>query len=249
MNQTTDSVKCILQPHISLQGFSVWSGDRWLIKDVTADLPSGAWCVLLGPNGSGKTTLLKALAGVLQRPWHVEGDLQWAAGSPPDHPRRCAWVGQSLHASEDMAVSEFMAFTERLSVRGRVRSPARRTECEEAFGLKELCHLRLSTLSGGQWQRVRLAQGLSTDASLILLDEPDSFLDARWRWGLWNLLERRRRSGATVNTALHRFLDVRALASHWWGLDAGALVFNESRSDVFPSHFVQKLFLEKSLTR
>jgi iron complex transport system ATP-binding protein len=249
MNQTTDSVKSILQPQISLQGFSVWSGDRWLVKDVSADLPSGAWCVLLGPNGSGKTTLLKALAGVLPRPWHIEGDFQRAAKSPQNRPAALAWVGQSLHASEDMAVSEFVATSGHLFASGRATSPARLNECAEAFGLKELLDLRLSTLSGGQWQRVRLAQGLSRDADLILLDEPDSFLDARWRWGLWNLLERRRSSGATVITALHRFVDVRAWASHWWGLDDGALVFNESRQGVFPSHFVQKLFLEKSLTR
>lgn len=238
------------EAQISLHGFSVWSGDRWLIKDVSGFLPAGAWCVLLGRNGSGKSTLLRALAGVLQRPWHVEGE--FCAGperSVPAHRPLCAWVGQSLVASEDMSVEEFLKSADRLSTRGRITSSENWAECEEVFGLKELNALKLSTLSGGQWQRVRLAQGLASDAPLILLDEPDTFLDARWRWGLWNVLQRRRSSGSTVMTALHRYPDVKAFASHWWGLESGQLVFEESRPDVFPSHFVEKLFLEKSLTR
>ena len=230
---------------------SLWSAERWILENVSFDLFQGAFCVLLGCNGAGKSSLLRVLAGVLPPSWRVVGRCEILSEVPCNSgemlSRGVSWLGQHQHVSEDMTVQEYLSLSGRSVLLPYDDEFSAR--CRADFAVGSLLGHRLSALSGGQWQRVRLAQALSSRAKLILLDEPDAALDERWRRVLWRVLLERRQAGAAVVVALHRHLEVQGFVSNWIGLEEGRLVFSEDRPGVYPRAFVERLFLEKSLTR
>lgn len=212
---------------------NVWKSGRWLLRDVCCDFPSGSIAVLAGRNGSGKTTFLRSLAGLLLPAdgWQISGVVRAAGG--------IAYLGQHLPFNEDMTVSEFFRLT---------RSGGKEwIEMHSRFAIGDLERLQLSQLSGGQWQRIRLAQCLSNPAPLVLLDEPDSFLDRPWRGVLYDCLARRAARGDVVMVALHRPEEAHGIATHWLGFDSGSLMFCESGRDVYPDALLGRLFLVKRL--
>ena len=238
-----------MKPRASLafdvRRLSVWNGSRWVLENLQFSIPRGAFCVVLGSNGAGKSSLLGALSGVLDEPWHVSLDA--SVSTPPTHrvaSESVNWLGQKLVISEDMSVREFLCLPNSMG-----EGPRLQDDDWSLFGADELLELRISALSGGQWQRVRLARALAMDSKILLLDEPDGALDARWRQVLWTVLRERRAMGATILLALHHYGEVRAEVSHWLGLESGRLVFCESGVECFPQAYVDRLFSEKSLTR
>ncbi|MEY2987595.1 MAG: hypothetical protein RJB13_1116 [Pseudomonadota bacterium] len=228
-----------------LHQFSVWNGARWVLENVHLEIPRGAFCVVLGANGAGKSSLLAALAGVFDDPWCVLEGGEWRH-FPTDNASllRATWLGQKLIVSEDMSVREFLGLPDFWGARRDLRD-----DWSELFGVDELLDFRISALSGGQWQRVRLARALASESEILLLDEPDSALDARWRQVLWSILRERKAAGKTIVLALHHFRETLMDVSHWLGLEAGRLVFCESGAGGFPQAYVDRLFSEKSLTR
>lgn len=233
---------------VSLGSFSLWGGSQWVLRNVSLSVRRGSFCVVLGGNGAGKSSLLKAMAGVLQPPWEKFGLLQIHSNAHEEARVSLSWLPQSLGFSEDLTVREFLALQ---SVVQQLRSqpgedvPAAADE----FGVIPLLDRRLSALSGGQWQRVRLARALGREATLLLLDEPDTALDAAWRKVLWAALAQRMSRGATVVVALHRITEVGDLVDCWCGMEHGRMVFVEDRRETFPEALVERLFLEKGLTR
>jgi ABC-type Mn2+/Zn2+ transport system ATPase subunit len=239
--------------HISMQNFSLWGGSGWVLQNVSLEVAPGSFCVLLGPNGAGKSSLLKSIGGVLQPPWEQFGRLRFdcplGKGRDVQGGRPVvSWLSQSLSFFEDLSVREFLNLSALAQLEGFEHNGAL-LSAVMTFGVNALLEHRLSALSGGQWQRVRLARALGQDASVFLLDEPDAALDRAWRRVLWRALVHRQSRGATVIVALHRFSEVRDFVGFWFGLEQGRLVFTEGRPETFPQIFVDRLFLEKGLTR
>lgn len=236
------------KPFVHAHRLSLWTSGRWILENISFDLFQGAFCVLLGGNGAGKSSLLRALAGVLPSSWQVVGSCAIFSEVPCNSGKMrslgVSWLGQHQEVSEDMTVREY------LSLSGGCGLLPFDTEfsarCRSDFDVDSLLGNRLSALSGGQWQRVRLAQALSVRAHLILLDEPDAALDERWRRVLWRVLVERQHRGTTVVIALHRHLEVQGFVSNWIGLEQGRLVFSEDRPGVYPHAFVERLFWNRA---
>lgn len=218
---------------LSVASVNAWKNGRWLLRDISCEFSSGAVVVLAGRNGSGKTTFLRSLAGLLlpSDGWRTSGVVSTASV--------VAYLGQNLPLNEDMTVREFFRLT-----------PSGGDEwiqMHSKFAIGELESVELSQLSGGQWQRVRLAQCLSNPSPLVLLDEPDSFLDRPWRRILLDCLSLRAARGDVVVVAMHRPEEARMVATHWLGFDSGSLMFCESGREVYPAELLGRLFLVKRL--
>lgn len=230
---------------VSLKNVCLAYDSSLILKNISLSVSQGSCCVLIGSNGAGKSTLLKFLAGVLDDTWGYSGrceifaSVRERSSLSPD--KRISWMSQQLSISEDMSVGEFLKLFD---------SPDADLDCAEVlreFALEELIPMRLSALSGGQWQRVRLAQALMRQADLLLFDEPDVALDSYWRSVLWRMLEKRRMAGTTVILALHRYSEVFAWVTEWVGLNEGRVVFSGEHQGMFPQAYVDRLFLGKDL--
>ncbi len=169
------------------------------------DLAAGHLTLVLGPNGAGKSTLLSTLAG-LQRPDAGSlrlGGLDLARLRPVARAAYTAWLPQSPRAEDGVTALEAVA-----AARYRHREPVAEREAHAmgaltALGLEAFAHRLMSTLSGGEAQRVRMAALVAQDATWWLLDEPMNHLDPAVRLDLCQVLTDRVSSGGNVVLVSH----------------------------------------------
>lgn len=163
------------------------------LDGVNLRLGHGEIVALLGASGSGKTTLLRAIEGLepLERGRIIMGGQDVTTW--PTHRRPCTMVFQDGQLFPHRTVGANVAY----ALEGRGRSRARKEEVKaavsellELVGLAGFAERSITTLSGGQAQRVALARSLARRTGLVLFDEPLSALDTQLRVGLGNDLRR-----------------------------------------------------------
>lgn len=157
------------------------------VRDVSLDVMPGEFFTLLGPSGCGKTTTLRSVAG-FERPdagFIVIDGTTVSSSQPyryvPVHRRDIAMVFQSYAIWPHMTVADNVAFP--LAAMGVPLAERRKRVARalEMVNLLEQQDRSATQLSGGQQQRVALARAIVKEASLLLLDEPLSNLDAQLR--------------------------------------------------------------------
>ncbi|MFH1048007.1 MAG: metal ABC transporter ATP-binding protein [Patescibacteria group bacterium] len=157
---------------VALHGCTVSYGDHIVVENVSFDVPRGTVAAIIGPNGSGKTTLLKAMLGLIEM---NHGDVL-IFGAPIDEMRdRIGYVPQRLEFDLDfpITVEEFMDLA-----RHHHCPKSRIAEMLDEVGLKpDIARRQLGRLSGGQLQRVLIAQALLNEPWLLVLDEPSTGID------------------------------------------------------------------------
>ena len=170
---------------IQLQGAGVRLGGRWVWQDGDLDVAAGEFLVVLGPNGAGKTTLLRVLLGLFPL---TAGTIRVFGEDPRRARHLVGYVPQRRAFDRDLYVRARDLVG--LGVDGNqfglpVSSAARRAKREmvdeaiEAVGAAAFADRPVGHLSGGEQQRLLLAQALVTRPRLLLLDEPLASLDLR----------------------------------------------------------------------
>jgi multiple sugar transport system ATP-binding protein len=159
----------------------VYQGKNHVLKDLSLEIESGEFLVLLGPSGCGKTTLLNCIAGLLD----IEGGRIEIGGKDVTNrdpsEREVAMVFQSYALYPTKTVYGNMAFCLRMKRKSREYIEAKVRETAELLQITDLLHRKPSTLSGGQRQRAAIGRALVRDAAVCLFDEPLSNLDAKLR--------------------------------------------------------------------
>ena len=167
---------------VQAQHLEVGFRDKHVWRDATFEIQRGEFVAVIGPNGAGKTTLFRMLLG-LQRP--LSGSIG-VFGEPPHRGNeRIGYVPQRHTIDIDTHI-DCESFV-RLGVTGTRWGPglARRQERAaaaavlKAVGAAELADKCVGTLSGGELQRIFLAEALVGSPEMLLLDEPLSNLDIR----------------------------------------------------------------------
>lgn len=151
------------------------------VKDVSIEIPDGAFVTLLGPSGCGKTTTLNMIAGLEKA---TSGEIyvddecvtDWAP-----HERGIAMVFQNYALYPHMSVFENLAFSLRLKKVPRLEITERVKAVAITLELQSLLERRPAQLSGGQQQRVALGRAMIKEPRVFLFDEPLSNLDAALR--------------------------------------------------------------------
>ena len=193
-------------------------GAREALRGVSFAAPAGERLAVIGPNGAGKTTLLSILAGIVEP---TGGRVE--AG-------RTGWVPQEPAVYGKLSVRENLRLFARLE---KVAEPDGAVgRALEQTGLTERAGDELSTLSGGNRQRVNIAIGLLADPPVLLLDEPSSALDPRHRQRVWSFLDRLAAEGTTIVFATHDLAEAARHADRVLVLADGELLFGGTPSEL-----------------
>lgn len=202
-------------------------GELPAVSDLSIDIGSGEFIVLLGPSGAGKTTTLRLVAG-LERPdagqIHIAGrDVTALAPALRD----VAFVFQQYSLYPHLTVFDNLAFPLRSPMHPTPEAEIRRKVTEVATKLRIADKLQnpATKLSGGQMQRVAIGRALVRDPALYLMDEPLSSLDAKLRNDLRLELKRIQQDlGATMLYVTHDQIEALTMATRIGVLEHGRLV-------------------------
>lgn len=223
-------------PHVEVRNLSKEYLERKALDNINLSINYGELFALVGPNGAGKTTLLRIL-DLLDEP--TSGEV-WLEGARVDYSgrdrhllrRRIGFVPQKPILFN---TSVFNNVAYGLKVRGLSYAEIRKrvNEILEMVELAGLENRNALTLSGGESQRVSLAQALITEPALLLLDEPTANLDHKSTLIIEETLSRiNREQKTTIVMASHELLQVERLADRIAMLNEGRVVRVGSFSEV-----------------
>jgi iron complex transport system ATP-binding protein len=215
---------------VLLERVSVSRGDRIVVRDVSLDVPSGAWVCLIGPNGAGKTTLLHALAALIVHTGTIRiGDGELSRMSRRGRAQQLALVQQDSQLPTGLRVADYVMLgrTPYISYFGREDRNDRIVVAEvlEQLDLLGLADRPLGHLSGGERQRVVVARALAQLPSILLLDEPTTALDLGRQLQVLELIREQQCARAlTVISATHDLTLAAAYADRLALISCGSLV-------------------------
>ena len=219
------------KPLLETQALKITAGPRTLIESLDLTVHGGElWCVM-GPNGSGKTTLLHTLAGL--RP--AQGGRVVLKGRPlQDWPaaglaRLRGLLPQTLHDAFSAAAIDVVLLGRHPHLgRWAWENAADRRVAEaalKAMDLEALAEHDVTTMSGGERQRVGLAALLAQDPPLLLLDEPVAHLDLHHQVTVLDRLRRlAHERGRAIVMSIHDLNLAARFATHALVLGPGAML-------------------------
>lgn len=218
------------------------------LSDAELSIGAGELVAVVGPNGGGKTTLVRALLGLapLARGSVTLDDRpirDWRRG---ELAQVIALVPQLEDTPFSWRVSEIVGFG-RYARRGPLEAmhAEDRAAVDRALERCDVTSLRarrIETLSGGEWQRVRIARALAQEPRLLVLDEPTASLDLGHEMELFELVSRLVAGGLAALVVTHDL----NLASRYAGrillLDGGRVVAAGSPGEVMRGDLLSRVF-------
>jgi len=190
-------------PVLSLRSATLEYGTRCLWHGLDLDIRAGEFVAVLGPNGTGKTSLLRTVLGQQRL---SSGSIEFLGGPVVRGNRRIGYIPQQKLADQDtpLRARDLVAFGLNGHRWGLPFSSARdRRRVDAAIaavGARDYASAPVASLSGGEQQRIRIAQAVVGNPRLLLCDEPLISLDLNHQRAVSELIdrERRRRDMAVV---------------------------------------------------
>jgi zinc/manganese transport system ATP-binding protein len=187
-------------PALELRGAAVRLGGRTLWSELDLAVGRGEFMAVLGPNGSGKTTLLKVLLGLVPL---SAGTVLVNGVAPRRGNHALGYVPQQKAFDRDLPVRgrdlvRFGADGHRFGIIRHGRAVRERVDdVLRAVGAEGYADAPVGALSGGEQQRLRIAQALLGEPSVLLCDEPLLALDLASQRAVTRLIDERRRGAGT----------------------------------------------------
>ncbi|ATW47202.1 ABC transporter ATP-binding protein [Streptomyces xantholiticus] len=237
-------------PRLRAEDLTLSYDQRTVAEGLGVDIPDHSFTVIIGPNACGKSTLLKALARML-KPRSGKVYLDGAAIASyrsREVARRLGLLPQSSTAPGGITVGDLVARGryphQRLLKQWSAEDETAVTEAMRQTGVLELADRPVDDLSGGQRQRVWLSMVLAQQTSILLLDEPTTYLDIAHQVEVLDLCaELHARKGHTVVAVLHDLNQACRYATHLIVMKPGGTVAAEGDpSTVMTAELVQDVF-------
>jgi iron complex transport system ATP-binding protein len=220
---------------------------RAIVSDVSLEIARGRFSALLGPNGAGKTTFIRLLLGTIEP---TSGTITFQGRPLADSTRadlaRAIGVVPQGEGEPSFTVREIVAMGRYPHLgpwqRERVEDVAAIERAMYRCDVAQFADRWVTTLSGGEQQRVRLARALAQEPSALVLDEPTSSLDIKHEMTTFEFLARLRDEGVTVLIATHnlnlaaRYADVVML------MDNGRVVGRGAPLDVITPESIEATY-------
>jgi zinc/manganese transport system ATP-binding protein len=180
---------------VSLRDATLSYGRRTLWSGVELDLCPGEFVAVLGPNGSGKTSLLRVLLGLQKL---TGGQLEVAEGKVGYIPQQRAIDPTITLRGRDLVALGYDGHRWGIGLKGIRERHRRVDEALRAVGATAFANQPVGLLSGGEQQRLRVAQALVSDPDVLLCDEPLLSLDLAHQRAVSELIDKRRTEAGTA---------------------------------------------------
>lgn len=234
---------------LETKNLSVGYGKKPLLEEVNLHLQPGKIVTLIGPNGAGKSTILRTVIGQLSP---VRGTVlldgrEMAATPPLEIARRLSVlmtdrIRPELMTCWDVVSAGRFPYTGRLGI----LSSEDQEKVWEALRLvhgEELASLDFSQISDGQRQRILLARALCQEPTTLVLDEPTSFLDIRYKLELLSILKDMvQRQDLAVLLSLHELELAEKISDYVVCVHSGKIERCGPPEEIFTSGYIMKLF-------
>jgi len=221
---------------------------RDAIHDVSFEATRGRMTVIVGPNGSGKSTLVSTLIG---RQALVSGRIAFdgrdmGTMSRAEIARCAAVVTQREELAFPTSVRDYVAlgrFPHRGAWRATVATDRQAIARAVAMaGVSSLLDRGVDTLSGGEWQRARIARALAQGGEALVLDEPTTYLDIAHEMEAFELLGQLAREGMAVLLVSHQLNLVARFADHLVLLHDGSVAASGTPDDVMRGEVLERVY-------
>ena len=221
---------------------------RVISRELSVEIPDGSFTVIVGPNACGKSTLLRALSRLLAPSAGrvVLDGHSIASYRAKDLARVLGLLPQTSLAPDGITVADLVG-RGRHPHQGFMRQWSRADEdavaaAMAATGIVELSGRRVDELSGGQRQRVWVAMVLAQQTSLVLLDEPTTFLDIAHQIDLMELFTDLNHQGTTLVAVLHDLNQAARYGTHLIAMKDGAVVAQGAPAEIVTAELVEEVF-------
>ena len=232
---------------LEVRNVSVSIGGREIIKNISFSAGKSENISLIGTNGAGKTTLLRALSSLLRYSGSVSANgSDVAVLNEKEKAKLISYVPQGAEITGDFEVSHFLELA-----RYPYRKPWERLSADdktaieralELTGTKKFADRKIQSLSGGERQRVLIAGAIAQETSILLLDEPLTYLDPVQRIGISEIIRKTAKTGKLVITVTHEINEALVFSDRILAMKNGNLVFDGTPGSLLESGTLETLF-------
>ena len=234
---------------LKAEHLTVRYGEKTVLNDLSLEIRAGEWWVIVGPNGAGKSTL----AGALGRTVPYEGTVTLESRDirkipAQEYARKVGILSQNHSAVYGFTVEEVVGLGRYARETGFLRKgdPDGAGKIEEALALTGLADMRkrnMLTLSGGECQRVFLAQVFCQDPEILILDEPANHLDLPFQQELFSMIgEWLKTPGRAVITVMHDLSLARKYGTHALLMNGGKCIAEGAASGVLTREALEQAY-------
>ena len=235
--------------YITTEKISVGYDGKPLIEEVEIALRKGEILTLLGPNGAGKSTILKSIArqlSLIAGTVRLDGeDMRTLTGAELSKKMAVVMTKRlrgELMTCEDVVATGRYPYTGRFSVL-RAEDHAAVQNAMELVQVAEIGDSLFDRISDGQRQRVMLARAICQDTAILVLDEPTSYLDIRYKLDILNSIRKlARERNIAVIMSLHELDLVQKVSDMVACVDGTTVSHIGPPEEIFQGSLVQKLY-------
>lgn len=176
---------------ISLTNISAAYENKRVLTDVNLNIYEKDFLGLIGPNGGGKTTLIKVILGLIKP---VSGEIHFYENGKEIEEITMGYLPQYSSIDKEFPISVYDVVLSGLSKQKSIlhkyteEQHKKVAEVIERMGLEKIQQKAIGKLSGGQLQRALLGRALVSDPKVLILDEPNTYIDKRFEAKLYSLL-------------------------------------------------------------